>query len=344
MSGTPSSIEAHYVNAFKAGIEQAFQQTESVFEPYLQKDSQKSEYQYWDRIGEAEDMVEDTTRYGDNPQSEIAHDRRRIGLRDFELGKPIDEKDLKRVAEDPMNAYTQALLASTKRKKDDFFLEQYFGTAYTGKSGGTSITYVKGVGDADSHNIVVGAASAGSSNPATATDTDGATSILAVGAAGTEGISVGGQFAGFGQTALTSASGLTIEKLKGLRTTMLQLEAMDQDAILNCFITAKQFEDLLNEDKIINSDYAVRKSLAEGQVTSFMGYRFIHSERLPLVGSERRCVVTLPKAYKMTIGADTSADMWRLTGKKKIPYIYFKLCMGGSRMWGENSAEIRCAE
>lgn len=344
MSGTASSIETHYVNQFKAGIEQAFQQTESVFEPYLQKDSQKSEYQYWDRIGEAEDMIEDTTRYGDNPISEIDFDRRRIGLRDFELGKPIDEKDLKRVAEDPQNAYTQALLASTKRKKDDFFLEQYFGNAHTGKKGDTTISFVKGVNDADSHNIVVGATSNGSSNKVLTPDVDGANSIISVGGAGTEGISVGSQFAGFGQTALTAGSGLTIEKLKGLRTTMLQLEAMDQDAILNCFITARQFEDLLNEDKIINSDYAVRKSLAEGKVTSFMGYRFIHSERLPLVGSERRCVVALPRAYKMTIGADTAGDMWRLTGKKKIPYIYFKLCMGGSRMWGENAAEIRCAE
>ena len=343
-TATPSSIETHFVNQFRDGISQAFQQTESVFEKYHERDTQKSEFQFWDRIGEADDMSEDTTRYGDNPMSEIEFDRRRIHINDFDLGKAIDEKDLKRVAEDPQNAYTQALVASTMRKKDDYFLDRVFDDAYTGKGGTTTIGFVKGAGSEDGHNIVVGSQSNGSSNKVTATDTAGANSIAAIGAAATEGISVGSKFAGYGKSVLSDPSGLTLAKLKSLRTTMLQLEAMSQDTVLYCFITAKQFEDLLGIPEVINSDYAVKKSLAEGQVTSFMGYRFIHSERLPLAGSERRCLVTLPKAYKQVLGMETGGDMWRLTGKKKIPYIYFKLCIGGSRMWGENTAEIRCEE
>jgi hypothetical protein len=125
---------------------------------------------------------------------------------------------------------------------------------------------------------------------------------------------------------------------------MLKLQAISQDEVLNCFIAAKQFEDLLGITEVINSDYAVRKSLAEGNVTTFMGFRFIHCERLPLASGIRSCFVFKPSAYKLAISADLHANMWRLPAKKNIPYIYVKMGLGGSRMWGENLARIGCAE
>ena len=121
-AGSMNSIETAYVAAFREGFEQAFQQSESKLQPYFEQETQNSEYQYFDRIGEAEAMEEVTSRLGNNPTSEILHNRRRVGLVDYELGKYIDEKDLKRVVTDPMNAYTQALLASGKRKIDDIII------------------------------------------------------------------------------------------------------------------------------------------------------------------------------------------------------------------------------
>ena len=119
-----NSIETAYVAAFREGFEQAFQQTESKLQPYFEQETQNEEYQYFDRIGTADDMAEDTGRFGANPNSDIDHDRRRLGLKDYELGKYIDEKDLKRVVTDPMNSYTQALLASGKRKIDDIIINK----------------------------------------------------------------------------------------------------------------------------------------------------------------------------------------------------------------------------
>jgi hypothetical protein len=325
-------IEKAYVAAFREGFEQAFQQSESKLQPYFEQETQNEEYQYFDRIGKAEDMAEDTSRFGTNPNSEINHDRRRIGLKDYELGKYIDEKDLKRVITDPMNAYTQALLASGKRKIDDIIIDKFFGTAYTGKSGGTSVTFAEGAGDENRSNIVVGAVSAG--------DITTAGSYVVAGG-NTEGFSVGGDYG-------TASSGLTLEKLRAARTTMLKLHSIDQDDIVNCFVTAKQIDDLLGIDEVVSSDYAVRKSLVEGTVTTFLGFRFIHCERLPLStgtdGDERRVIVASPKALKMSVGTGLKGDMWRDPSKKNIPYIYFKLCADASRMWGEVAGEIRCNE
>lgn len=331
-SSSENYIEKSYVAAFREGFEQAFQQTESKLQPYFEQETQNEEYQYFDRIGTADDMAEDTGRFGANPNSDIDHDRRRLGLKDYELGKYIDEKDLKRVVTDPMNSYTQALLASGKRKIDDIIVENYFGNAYTGKSGGTTVTFAEGAVDENRSNIVVGALSSG--------DITAAGDYVVAGGS-TEGFSVGGDYG-------TASSGLTLEKLRAVRRTMLRLHAIDQEEIINCFVSAKQLDDLLGIDEVVNSDYAVRKSLVEGNVTTFLGFRFIHTERLPLStgtdGDERRCIVATSKALKMSVGTGLKGDMWRDPSKKNIPYIYFKLCADASRMWGEVAGEIRCNE
>lgn len=330
------TITNNYVQAYKAGFEQAFQQTESKLQPYFEQETQNEEFQYFDRIGTAEDMSTDVSRYADNPNSEITHDRRRIGLQDYELGKYVDEKDLKRVLTDPMNAYTQALLSSGKRKIDDIIIGKFFGEAYVGKAGATTRTFTEGAGDENRTNIVVGGKSAGNITAA---------GKYVVAGGETEGFSIGSSYVDSGTS---SESGLTLAKLRAARTTMLRLEAIDQDEIVNCFVSAKQIDDLLGITEVVNSDYAVKKSLVDGNVTTFLGFRFIQTERLPLStgsdGNERRCIVATPKALKMSVGSALKGDVWRVPAKKNIPYVYFKLCAEASRMWGEVSGEIRCAE
>lgn len=331
-NGSAASIETTYRNMFRTGLEQSFQQFDSRLLPYIEIERQSSEFDFYDRIGIADEMTEDNGRYADNPVSEIEFDRRRIGLRDYEQGKYIDEKDLIRVATDPTNAITQAMLASGYRKMDDIIFDRMYGPAYSGKKGDTTINWV---GTAtNSNKIRVGAYSKGHSNPIT---TAGAYHLQA---GAYEGINVGIRY---DKTAAGTADlGLTLDKLRAVRATMLRLDAIQQDTTLNMFLPAKGFDDLLQIDEVINSDYAVRKSLAEGSITTFMGFRFIHAERLPYMasGAGYRCLVLLPKALKLAIGRNLVSDMWRDTGKKNIPYIYFKMSVGASRMWGEVAAEV----
>ncbi len=297
--------------------------------PYVETERQSAEFEYYDRVGLADDFQQVTTRYGDNPMSEIPHDRRRIGLGDWDQGKPIDEKDLIRVATDPTNAYTQAILAAGNRKIDDLIIAGLTADAYTGKAGATTISFV----GTNSGKVTVGAVS------------DQQTRIIA----GTYAARTSGNYEGIDiakdYTGTTAAdSGISLVKLKAVRTTMLKLDAIGQDEILNCFISAKQFEQLLGITEIINSDYAVRKSLAEGSVTTFMGFRFIHCERLPLSSGVRSCFVFKPQALKLAISSDITATMWRLPDKKNIPYIYAKFGLGTTRMWGETLARVQCTE
>jgi hypothetical protein len=344
-SAADNQIETSYVAAFREGFEQAFQQTESKLQPYFESETQNEEYQYFDRIGVAAQMIEDNTRFQSNPNSDITHDRRRIGLKDYELGKYIDEKDLKRVITDPMNAYTQALLASGKRKIDDIIIERFFGAASTGKNGATTVNFTDVAENDENINVgslTIGAGQAvGGGNLITAT-----TPGFAIDAtSNTEGFVIGANYVGSGTG---TPSGLTLAKLRAARLAMLKLNSIDQDEIINCFVTSKQIDDLLGITEVVSSDFAVRKALVEGNVVTFMGFRFIVCERLPLYDGthddERRCIVATSKALKMSIGTGLKGDMWRDPSKKNIPYIYFKMCADATRMWGEVAGEIRCNE
>lgn len=324
-----NQIETAYINSFKAGFAQAFQQRMSKLRPYVDIRQQASEFDFYDRIGLADPMQEVTSRYGKNPMNDVPHDRRRVGLRDWDWGKPIDEKDLIRVATDPTSAYMQAAVASANRKVDDLIIGGWASPAFTDKVGNTQVTFVGTTAD----KITVGAVSNTENRISTAGD-------YTLTAGNVEGIDVAVDYG----TDPSADVGLTLAKLKAVRTTMMKMESIDQDSVLNCFITSAQVNDLLGIDEVINSDYAVRKALAEGNVTTFMGFRFIQTERLPIASGERECWVTLPKALILSVSTDIQADMWRLTERKNIPYIYVKMGMGTSRMWGEIAAKIRCAE
>ena len=336
----PSAITVAEKKQFIEGYEHAYQQSESILDPLVDKCTQQSESDIYQRIGEAEDMREDVTRFGDNPTSDIPHDARHISLRHFELGKHIvDPKDRMVVVSDPSNAYTQALLKSGRRKRDDFIIDKYFADARTGKEGTEMVSYTRTPNDENDAKVRVGALSKGSSNPI---KTGG---IFTLTGAASEGVSVGANYDG---TSGGTASGLTLNKLKALREAMLRIEGISEEDVIPLTITARQMRDLMNIDEVINSDYSYKKALADGTISNFHGFRFIHTERLALSqgagGDERRCMAFLPRAFKLAIGKDLVSDLFNDSGKKNVPYILFRQSIGASRMWGELAGEIRCLE
>jgi hypothetical protein len=340
-TGTPASIEKVYVNAFNSGFAQAFQQMDSILMPHVEVVNQQSEFEYYDRIGTADEPTKDTTRYGLNPTSEVDFDRRRIEFEDYELGKYIDPKDLHRIATDPTSPVVQTFAYSFKRKVDDIVIDGVFDPAYVGKEGKLTIEWVAEGGTSFSGKIKVGARSPGHTNPISTAGN------YVLQAGDYEGVVVAHDYTG----TTAASSGLTLAKLKGYRQTLLRMDAITQDQIIDLFITAKQFDDLLGIDEIINSDYAVRKSLAEGNVTTFMGYRFIHLERLPVDASGRRRCIAMANnnkqgryALKLAMAQPIGIEMWRDTARKNIPYIYGKMKARAHRFWGEITGEIKCAE
>jgi hypothetical protein len=335
VGGTGSNaIETSYIQMYKSGFMQQFQQFDTKLANYFDIQSQAGEFEYYDRIGLADELVEVNTRYHDNPQSEIAHDRRRLGLRDFEQGKYMEPKDLFRLAEDPSNAYVTALRGAAHRKMDDIVINRIFDVAHVGKKGEASVSFVSSTTD----KITVGALSAGNARPITTAGK------YALTAGDYEGIDID---CSFDYTTTGTDSGITLDKLKAARFTMERLESVSEDEVLDCWITSDQARQLLAIDEVINSDFATRKALAEGSATTFMNFRFRRSERLLGSGTAsdpRQCIVAKKNSMVVGYSKNLTFDMWRDTAKRNIPYMYLFLGMDAVRMWGECTCRINCLD
>lgn len=327
-----NEIEKSFINAFKGGVTQAFQQTVSKFRDVVETGSQSAEFEFEDRIGLADDVNEVNTRYGVNPMNDVPHDRRRTNLRDFDWGKPIDEKDLVRVATDPTNAYMEAGMSAHKRKMDSVIIAGLTAPVFTGKEGENTVNFV----GTTSGKVTVGAVS----NQAGHIVAD---SRYAVTAGLNEGIDVAVDYTG----GTAANSGLTLAKLKVIKETMLgTLAAESQDSlpVINAFISRRQWSDLLGINEIINNDYATKGALERLEVVNWGGFSFRLSERLVKSGNNRQCLFFMPRAGKLKFSSDITANMWRLPDRKNIPYIYIKAGYGFTRMWGECLARVQCLE
>lgn len=82
-------------------------------------------------------------------------------------------------------------------------------------------------------------------------------------------------------TGASSNTGLNIAKLRAAKRILLAAEVDVDNDPLYMIITAKQHDDLLNEAQAISLDYNSTPVLVNGKINSFMGFNFIHSERIP---------------------------------------------------------------
>jgi hypothetical protein len=82
-------------------------------------------------------------------------------------------------------------------------------------------------------------------------------------------------------TGASAATGLNIAKLRAAKKILLQSEVDIDNDPLYMVITAKQHDDLLNEAQAISLDYNSTPVLVNGKISAFMGFNFIHSERIP---------------------------------------------------------------
>jgi hypothetical protein len=79
----------------------------------------------------------------------------------------------------------------------------------------------------------------------------------------------------------SAATGLNIAKLRAAKRKLLEAEVDVDNDQLFAIITAKQHDDLLNEAQAISLDYNTKPVLVDGKISQFMGFNFIHSERIP---------------------------------------------------------------
>ena len=72
----------------------------------------------------------------------------------------------------------------------------------------------------------------------------------------------------------------------------------DPTNVLHMAITQNQLDDLLKEEKLTSNEYANVKALVNGDIDTFMGFKFIRIQRMPLAESIRTCVAWAKSGVK----------------------------------------------
>ena len=139
-------------------------------------------------------------------------------------------------------------------------------------------------------------------------------------------------------------NGLTLAKLI---TAKEILDSGDVDPSIPRYIACspKQISDLLNNTTVTSSDYNTVKALAMGEINTFVGFKFIVTNRLGVDGSSnRRVIAWAMDGIKAAIGKEPTSRIDERADKSYATQIYYAMTLGATRMEEKKVVEVLCAE
>lgn len=146
--------------------------------------------------------------------------------------------------------------------------------------------------------------------------------------------------------------GMNVAKLREARRILKKSELdLDVEQIF-CALTADKEDDLLGDIQVVSTEYNSRPVLVDGKLGSYLGFNFIHSERVPGGASEQ----TSP-----TVSGGADLPVWARSGmhlgiwndingridprpdKSYSTQVYAKGTFGATRVEEKRTVRIKCA-
>lgn len=140
-------------------------------------------------------------------------------------------------------------------------------------------------------------------------------------------------------------SNLTIGKLRKARYLLDKSEAtIEGEYDLFICVDPSQVQSLLRTTEVTNSDYNTVKALVAGQIDTFMGFKFIKSNRLTVASSIRECICFERQGLLLATGMEIKVDVGPRRDKRNSVQVYVCASFGATRMWEEKVLRIKCDE
>lgn len=155
---------------------------------------------------------------------------------------------------------------------------------------------------------------------------------------------------------------LNVRTLRAVRRKFWQNEVNDGEE-LYIGVSALQLESLLGQTEVTSHDYNTVRALVQGEIDTFMGFKFLHSERLGTqaagqlasattgaVGAGtstagfRKCFAWSKQGILLAIGKDIQARISERDDKSYATQAYTCMSVGATRMEEEKVVEILCKE
>jgi hypothetical protein len=140
------------------------------------------------------------------------------------------------------------------------------------------------------------------------------------------------------------SAGLTLEKLIEAKE-ILDGNDVDPDEARYCIVTSKQMSNLLNITKVTSADYASVKSLVQGQIDTYLGFKFLRTERLGLdSNSDRQVLAFTQSGIGLAVGQDVNTRISERADKNYATQVFLSMTIGATRVEDEKVVEIACSE
>ena len=316
-------IETSYIHRYSADVLHALQQKTARIRNFVtNKPNCQGVAEFIDKIGTNE-ALDKVARFADSPVQAISHQRRRVSAQPKNAGFFVEGFDTRRMNYDVFQPYAEATSMAMARKMDATIVDAAFGSAYESDGGAmdgaTEIVW----NSSNFPNSFI------AKDFAFGTATDAMSGINSSGAGGRT---------------------LSIDKLLNARRKLSEAEADQYDEGGNplYFIvcSASQIEALLHSTQIQSSDYNNIRALVEGQTIYFAGFQFIRYENMPTTGSGtglvEKCLAFHPQGLAFCSWEEPVTEIERRSDKSFVPYAYFEMDIGATRVWEEMVIQVDC--
>lgn len=147
-----------------------------------------------------------------------------------------------------------------------------------------------------------------------------------------------------GHQIATGSVGLTVAKLRAAKKALIAAEVDTEREMLTVGVGAEQHDDMLGETLAVSLDYQTKPVLMNGRISSFMGFNFIDSQRLPLSSTTRSLPCFAKSGMLLGIWNDVNGQVSERADKSYSVQVYAKMTIGATRLEEKKFVEILCTE
>lgn len=294
---TPSTIDTAFVNRYSSTIYILAQQMKSRFAPRVRRETVRGAQHAFFDRLGEAEIEDITTRHPATPLNELPHSRRRVTITDSHTNALIDHQDQLKMLIQPGNRYADMQAAALGRKIDDKIIEGALGTASAGQTGTTNVEFK-----------------------------DEAISINGDGTATTLGT--------------LAAVNTIVDITKAKMLLMMQIfnqEDVDPDMTKYWAVNPKTTMDMLGLTEVASADYNVVKTLVEGKVDTFMGFKWFWSNRITKDAASSTGYRSIAWAEDGILFATQEGVYSRMDERADLSYayqVYSRMSNGAVRMEG----------
>jgi len=289
-------ITKNFVDMYSANLDTLLRQRGSKLRAFVTVEMIKGKQAFFDQIGKVASNGKNS-RHEDIKYSNTEHARRMVTTALRYASDLIDGDDKIRMLTDPSSEYAAAQADALGADLDDIILTAMLGTAYTGTTGGTQVSF-------DSTNMKV------------------ANNVREAGVS-------------------DAAYGLNVAKLRRAKAIFDKYEVPKEERFVG--VNAAAMESLLGTTKATSADYNMVKSLVQGDMDTFVGFKFVDTQRIQNDGTYDKIPFWHKRGCKLALGQDLRVDMTYVKTKVGQPLqVYSDIDMGATRMQEPMIGYIEC--